>query len=66
MSVKDDKPMEVIGGANLPMIIELSMAKDFIDSLETLTNMGLSTGKDSIVKFTFTAHKEEAENEDGI
>ena len=66
LSVKDDKPMEVIGGANLPMIIELSMAKDFIDSLETLTNMGLSTGKDSIVKFTFTAHKEEAEDEDGI
>ena len=48
------------------MIIELSMAKDFIDSWETLTNMGLSTGKDSIVKFTFTAHKEEAEDEDGI
>ena len=66
LSIKDDKPMEVIGGANLPMIIELSMAKDFIDSLETLTNMGLSTGKDSIVKFTFTAHKEEAEDEDGI
>ena len=58
--------MEVIGGANLPMIIELSMAKDFIDSLETLTNMGLSTGKDSIVKFEFTAHKEEVADEDGI
>ena len=48
------------------MIIELSMAKDFIDSLETLTNMGLSTGKDSIVKFEFTAHKEEVADEDGI
>ena len=51
---------------NLPMVIELSMAKDFIDSLETLTNMAISTGKDSIVKFAFTAHKEDNNDEDGI
>ncbi len=48
------------------MVIELSMAKDFIDSLETLTNMAISTGKDSIVKFAFTAHKEDNNDEDGI
>lgn len=66
LSVKNDKPMEVIGGSNLPMVIELSMAKDFIDSLETLTNMAISTGKDSIVKFAFTAHKEDNNDEDGI
>ena len=66
LSVQNEKAMEVIGGANLPMVIELSMAKDFIDSLETLTSMGLSTGKDSIVQFTFAAHKEENTDEDGI
>lgn len=66
LSVKNDKQMEVIGGANLPMVIELSMAKEFVDSLETLTNMAISTGKDSIVKFAFTAHKEDNNDEDGI
>lgn len=66
LSVKNDKQMEVIGGANLPMVIELSMAKEFVDSLDALTNMALSTGKDSIVKFTFSAHKEETSDEDGI
>ena len=66
LSVKSDKQMEVIGGANLPMVIELSMAKEFVDSLDALTNMALSTGKDSIVRFTFSAHKEETNDEDGI
>ena len=66
LSVKSDNQLEVIGGANLPMVIELSMAKEFVDSLDALTNMALSTGKDSIVRFTFSAHKEETNDEDGI
>lgn len=66
LSVKNEKQMEVIGGANLPMVIELSMAKDFVDQLDALTNMAISTGKDSIVKFTFAAHKEDNNDEDGI
>ena len=66
LSVQKDKPMEVIGGANLPMVIELSMAKEFVDSLDALTNMAISTGKDSIVRFAFSAHKEDTNDEDGI
>ena len=66
LSVKSDKQMEVIGGANLPMVIELSMAKEFVDSLDALTNMALSTGKDSVFRVTFSAHKEETNDEDGI
>lgn len=64
--MKCDKKVEVIGGINLPMVIELTMAREFIADLENLTTMGLKTGKDNITRFEFVAHKEDAEDGDGI
>lgn len=58
-------PLEVIGGTNLAMILEISMAKDFIDDLSVLTNTALETGKSGIVRFELVEHEEE-ECEDGI
>lgn len=66
LSVKNDKKIEIVGGTNLPMVIELSMAKEFVDSLDSLTEMALNTGKENIVRFAFKAHEEKNDEEDGI
>lgn len=60
-----EKPMEVIGGTNLPMLLELSMTKDIIDDLYSLCDSALDIGKNSVVKFEFISH-EDIECEDGI
>lgn len=58
-------PLDVVGGTNLPMILEISMAKDFINDLSELTKTALDVGKKGIVKFELFTH-EETECEDGI
>lgn len=60
-----NKPMEVIGGTNLPMALEISMSKDIIEDLSSLTESALEVGKNGVVKFEFIVH-EEVECEDGI
>ena len=60
-----EKPMEVIGGTNLPMALEISMTKDIIEDLHSLVESALEIGKNGVVKFEFIAH-EEVESEDGI
>lgn len=60
-----EKPMEVIGGTNLPMALEISMTKDIMEDLHSLAESALEIGKSGIVKFEFIAH-EEVESEDGI
>lgn len=59
------KPMEVIGGTNLPMLLEISMTKDIIDDLHSLSESAIEIGKSGVVKFEFTVH-EDNESEDGI
>lgn len=65
LSVEEKKDIMVIAGTNLPMIIELSMTKDFMSSLEELTNSSLNVGKENIVKYEFIA-RQETIDEDGI
>lgn len=60
-----DKKIEVVAGVNLPMLIEVAMAKGFMDSIDQLTENALVSGRDNINKFVFVAHEEESE-EDGI
>lgn len=59
------RPLEVIGGVNIPMILEISMAKDFIYDLPKLTKTALEVGKNGIIKFELFTH-EDIECEDGI
>ena len=47
------------------MIIEISMSKDIIEDLSSLSENAIETGRNSIVKFEFIVH-EEIECEDGI
>lgn len=60
-----EKPLEVIGGTNLPMLLEMSMTKDIIDDLQSLSQSAIEVGKSGVVKFEFIVHEEE-ESEDGI
>ncbi|GAA0108780.1 PTS sugar transporter subunit IIA [Clostridium tertium] len=60
-----EKPMEVIGGTNLPMILEISMTKDIADDLHSLSESAIEVGKSGVVKFEFIVHEDD-ESEDGI
>lgn len=57
--------IEVIAGTNLPMLIEVNMAREFVDDLTQLTEMAINTGKDQVVRYEFVAVKQET-SEDGI
>lgn len=60
-----EKPMEVIGGTNLPMALEISMTKNIIDDLSSLSESAIEIGKSGVIKFEFIAHQD-IECEDGI
>lgn len=55
----------VIGGTNLPMLVEVTMARKFMENVEDLANMALNTGKDQIVRFELKTQQQDIE-EDGI
>lgn len=57
--------VNVVAGTNLPMMVEISMSRKFIDDLETLTQMALETGKEQVVRYEFKK-VEQADSEDGI
>ncbi len=57
--------IQVIGGTNLGMIIEISMARGFITDMDDLVNMAVNTGKDQVVHFTLQTHTEDTDG-DGI
>lgn len=60
-----EQRVEVIGGTNLGMIIELSMVRSFVTEMDALVEMALNTGKDQVVHFELKK-REEVETEDGI
>ena len=57
--------VEVLAGTNLPMMIEVNMARKFIEDLGALTDMAMNTGKDQVVRYEFVPVKQEIP-EDGI
>lgn len=62
---QDYKNVHVIAGTNLPMLCEISMARAFVEDIDTLVEMALNTGKDQIVKFEMKKPVQE-EVTDGI
>lgn len=60
-----DKEIEVIGGMNLPMLIELSIAKEFVQTASQLANRALDIGASSIVKYVYKERKQDS-TEEGI
>lgn len=57
--------VQVIAGTNLPMLVEVSMARKFMDDLDSLVSMALNTGKEQVVRFEVKAVEQETP-EDGI
>ena len=57
--------VEVIGGTTLPMLVVISMARQFVNELESLADMAVNTGKDQVVKYEFKP-VEQNEAEEGI
>lgn len=55
----------VLGGTNLPMLVEVSMARKFIEGLDDLANMAINTGKDQVVRYEFKPVEQQT-SEDGI
>ncbi|MFV0381721.1 MAG: PTS galactosamine/N-acetylgalactosamine transporter subunit IIA [Breznakia sp.] len=58
------KPIEVIAGTNLPMLIELSMARTMMEDMSMLVAMALNTGKEQVVKFEMKTPKTKVANDD--
>lgn len=58
--------IHVIGGTNLPMIVEITMARTMIEDVDALVDMALTTGKDQIVKFEIKKPTQVDEESDGI
>lgn len=67
LSVETSQEIKVIGGSNLPMILEITLTKDIIEDLSALCDIALDIGKNSIVKFDLIDHTDDdLECEDGI
>lgn len=64
---RQGQAIEVVAGANLPMLVEGSMMMGAFDSPLDLANALIQTGKDYIIRFELEAKREEEESEeDGI
>lgn len=59
--------VEVIGGTNLPMLIEMSMTRKFMPdmSVKDLAESAVTTGKDQVVRYEFKPVEQEI-SDDGI
>lgn len=57
----------VIGGSNLPMLVEMTMTRKFMTDIDVfaLADMALNTGKDQIVRYEFKPVEQDIP-EDGI
>lgn len=65
-SMKREENIIVLAGTNLGMVIETSMARGFMNDAESLADMAVNTGKDQVIKYTYTEKSEEVLPSDGI
>lgn len=66
MVAQDYSNIHVIGGTNLPMLCEITMARTMIEDADALVDMALNTGKDQIVKFELKKPAKQDVETDGI
>ena len=59
--------VEVVGGSNLPMLVEISMTRKFMTdaTAKDLAEAAVNTGKDQILRYEFKPVVQET-SEDGI
>ena len=51
LKLSRQEPIEVIGGANLPAVIEAFMSSKFQESAETLAESALEAGKNAMIRY---------------
>ncbi|MEG0176816.1 PTS galactosamine/N-acetylgalactosamine transporter subunit IIA [Anaerorhabdus sp.] len=66
ISMKRKEKIVVLGGTNLGMIVESSMARGFMEDVDALADMIVNTGKDQVIKYTYVERVEEVVDGDGI
>jgi len=66
MAAVGKQNIEVIAGSNLPMILEVTLSRDFIEDINELVEMAINIGKDNIYRFVKEERKEKPEREGGI
>ncbi len=67
VAVGSYEKVHVLGGTNLPMLCEISMARQFVEDVESLVEMALNTGKDQVVEFKLSSVTSHDDSEgDGI
>ena len=57
--------IRVLGGTNLPMLVEIVMSRKFMDDLDGLADSVVETGKEQVIKYEFKQVVQE-DSEDGI
>lgn len=60
-----EKPIRVLAGTNLGMIIEGNLVREFSESVDALADQLVQTGHDQTMKYEFVV-REEVEIDDGI
>ena len=65
LSTEMDKEMQVVGGTNLPMALEVIISRDTAKNLNELTAIAVEVGRESISKFELVKREQEAVD-DGI
>ena len=64
---QDKKNIEVIGGTNLPVLLEAAMSKEFTDDVVLFTQQLVNTGKEQVMRFeTSSLSTQQNTSEDGI
>lgn len=64
LKMEGTKPMEVIGGASLPMILDGYLARDSKADVRNLAESALHAGRDAMVWFRVSEDTEEEEYEE--
>lgn len=62
---RPDQKIEVVGGSNLPMMVEAASSVEFYDDPLDMANALMQTGKEYIIRFELEEHEDDAD-EDGI
>lgn len=64
MKMEGEKPMEVIGGANLPMILDGYLAREGAEDAKALARSALDVGREAMVWFQVSQESDDDEYEE--
>jgi PTS system N-acetylgalactosamine-specific IIA component len=53
ISLTREEKIVVLGGTNLGMLVEISMARTFMDDLDALAQMAVNTGQTQVMRYEF-------------